>query len=185
MKNNSFLVLSNLNGKTVNRKGLNMVAVSSRSSIRIMVAPPSLSLRLISLSFEVIYFCVISRICYSQMLYSAMLYFPFFGRVCSFRSLLKNFHSLLFSVLDRSSHQRCSIKKGVLKNFAKFTGKHLCQSFFFNKVAGLRPATLLKKRLWHRCFPVNFTKFLRTPFLQNTSGRLLRIRAILNLPFEA
>ena len=33
-----------------------------------------------------------------------------------------------------------------------------------------RPATLLKKRLWHRCFPVNFAKFLRIPFLQNTSG---------------
>ena len=73
----------------------------------------------------------------------------------------------------RSSHQRCSIKKGVLRNFAKFTGKHMCQSLFFNKVAGLRPATLLKKRLWHRCFPVNFAIFLRTPFLQNTSGRLL------------
>ena len=28
---------------------------------------------------------------------------------------------------------------------------------------GLRPATLLKKRLWHRCFPLNFAKFLRTP----------------------
>ena len=37
----------------------------------------------------------------------------------------------------------------------------------------LGSATLLKKRLWHRCFPVNFAKFLRTPFLQNTSGRLL------------
>ena len=33
--------------------------------------------------------------------------------------------------------------------------------------------TLFKKRLWHRCFPVNFAKFLRTPFSQNTSGRLL------------
>ena len=32
---------------------------------------------------------------------------------------------------------------------------------------------MLKKRLWHRCFPVNFVKFLRTPFLQNTSGWLL------------
>ena len=31
---------------------------------------------------------------------------------------------------------------------------------FFNKVAGLRLATLLKKRIWHWCFPVNFTKFL-------------------------
>ena len=41
------------------------------------------------------------------------------------------------------------------------------------KTGSLRPATLLKKRLWHRCFPVNFAKFLRTPFLNNTSGRLL------------
>ena len=50
----------------------------------------------------------------------------------------------------------------------KFTGKHLCQSLFLNKVTGLRPATLLKKSLWHKCFPVNFAKFLRTPFLLNT-----------------
>ena len=35
------------------------------------------------------------------------------------------------------------------------------------------PATLLKKGLWHRCFPVNFAKFLRTTFSQNTSARLL------------
>ena len=27
-------------------------------------------------------------------------------------------------------------EKGVLKNFAKFTAKHLCQSLLFNKVAG-------------------------------------------------
>ena len=61
---------------------------------------------------------------------------------------------------------RCSVKKGVLENFSKFTGKHLRQGLFFNKVAGLRPATLLKKRLWHKWFPVNFAKFLRTPFLR-------------------
>ena len=41
----------------------------------------------------------------------------------------------------RSSHLRCFVNKGVLKSFAKFTGKHLCQSLFFNKVAGLSPAT--------------------------------------------
>ena len=82
---------------------------------------------------------------------------------------------------DRSSHRRCSVRKGVLRNFAKFTGKHLCQRLFFNKVAGLRPATLLKKSLWHRCFPVNFAKFLRTPFLQNTSGRLLLEGLLTNL----
>ena len=55
-------------------------------------------------------------------------------------------------------------KNGVLGNFAKFTGKHLSQSLFFNQVEG---------QLWHRCFPVNFTKFPRTPFLQNTSVWML------------
>ena len=35
--------------------------------------------------------------------------------------------------------------KGVVKNFAKFTGKQLCRSLFFNEVAGLKPATLLEK----------------------------------------
>ena len=51
-------------------------------------------------------------------------------------------------------------KKGILKNFAKFTRKHLCQSLSFNKVAGLRPATLSKKRFCHRRLPVNFMNFL-------------------------
>ena len=37
------------------------------------------------------------------------------------------------------------LKKGVLRNSTKFTGKHLCQSLFFNKVAGLWSATLLKR----------------------------------------
>ena len=53
---------------------------------------------------------------------------------------------------------RCSVKKVF------FTGKYLCRSLFFNKVAGLRPETLLKKRLWHRCFPMNFAKVLGTAF---------------------
>ena len=56
----------------------------------------------------------------------------------------------------RSSQRMCSIDKSVFKTFTKFKGKHLCQSLFFNKVAGLRPA----KSLWHRCFPVNFVKVL-------------------------
>ena len=38
----------------------------------------------------------------------------------------------------RSRRPKVFCKKGVLKNFAKFTGKHLCQSPFFDKVAGLR-----------------------------------------------
>ena len=39
----------------------------------------------------------------------------------------------------RSSHRRCSVRKDLLRNFAKFTGKHQCQKLYFNKVAGLRP----------------------------------------------
>ena len=65
----------------------------------------------------------------------------------------------------RNSYQRCSIKEGFLKNFAKFTGKHLCQSFFLTE--------LLAWVLWQRFFPVNFAKFLRIIFLWNISGRLL------------
>ena len=42
-------------------------------------------------------------------------------------------------VVCRSSHLEMFCEKGVLKNFAKFTGKHLCQGLFFNKGAGHRP----------------------------------------------
>ena len=45
---------------------------------------------------------------------------------------------------SRRSQQRCSVKIGVLRNFAKFTGKHLCQRLFYNKVAGLRPGLFRK-----------------------------------------
>ena len=58
----------------------------------------------------------------------------------------------------RSSHRRCSVRKVVLRNFAKFTGKHLCQSLFFNKAAG-----------WGMCFPVNFCEistFFKTNFFK-------------------
>ena len=48
-------------------------------------------------------------------------------------------------------------------DFVKFTGKCLCQ-----RLPGLRPATLLKKRLWYTYYLVNFVKFLRTPFLTRT-----------------
>ena len=82
----------------------------------------------------------------------------------------------------RSSHQMYSVRKAVLRNFTKFTGKQLCQRLFFYKVGGgLRLATLLKNRLWHRCFPVNFAKLLQTTFLQNTSGRLLTDANLKNL----
>ena len=73
----------------------------------------------------------------------------------------------------RSSRPDGFRQKGILGNVTKLTWKHLRQSLFFlitlqpsgqslffNKVAGL----------WHRFFPVNFRKLLRTPFLENTFG---------------
>ena len=60
---------------------------------------------------------------------------------------------LLFWAENRSSRPDVFCKKVILRSFAKFTGKQLCQSLFFNKVADLR----------HIWFPVNFAKFLRTP----------------------
>ena len=50
----------------------------------------------------------------------------------------------------RSSRPEAFYEKDVLRNFAKFTGKHLCHGLFFNKLAGPRPATLFKKRLWRK-----------------------------------
>ena len=46
--------------------------------------------------------------------------------------------------LLRSSRPEVFCKKVVLRNFAKFTGKHLCQSLFFIKVAGFRQLLLSK-----------------------------------------
>ena len=73
-----------------------------------------------------------------------------------------------FTVQNRSSHQRCSVRKENSKNSQENT----CARVSFLKRA-LKACNFIKKRLWHRCFPVNFAKFLRTPFSQNTSGRLL------------
>ena len=69
-----------------------------------------------------------------------------------------------FLVNFRSSRPEVFSKKRVHKNFAKFTGKHLCQGLFFNKAAGLR-MQFIKKRPWYRCFPVNFAEFLGAPFI--------------------
>ena len=73
----------------------------------------------------------------------------------------------------RSSHQRCSVRKVVLRNFAKFTEKHLRQSLFFNKVTGLRPATLLKKETLAQVFFCEFCEISKNDFFTERLGRLL------------
>ena len=65
-------------------------------------------------------------------------------------------------------------KAGVLKNFEKFSGKHLCQSLFFHKIAGLRTQVFTStQKLWHKCFPVNFMKLSRTLFHRTPPDDLL------------
>ena len=61
----------------------------------------------------------------------------------------------------RSRHRRCFIKKTALKNFTLFSGKQL------------KACNLIKKRLQHKCFPVNIAKFVRTSILKNIWERLL------------
>ena len=68
----------------------------------------------------------------------------------------KNRIQLICDKTLRTIRPEVFCKKGVLRNFAKFMGKHLCQSLFFNKVA------VLKKRLWYRCFPINLWNFSNT-----------------------
>ena len=67
--------------------------------------------------------------------------------------------SLFMGWYPEAATGRCSERKGVLIDFAKLTGKQLCQSPFF-----------YKKKFWQKCFPVKFAKFFKTSFSQNTSS---------------
>ena len=71
-----------------------------------------------------------------------------------------------FTVHTKAVAQRHSVKK-VFLEISQNLQENTCAKAFslINLQAGLRPATLLKKRLWHRCFPVNFAKPLTTRFL--------------------
>ena len=83
--------------------------------------------------------------------------YAFTSKTALFRKNLTVFH-LSSLWLCRGSHWSCSIKKVFLE---------ISQNSQENT---LRLASLLKKRLRHRCFLVNFSKYLRTPFLQISFG---------------
>ena len=55
---------------------------------------------------------------------------------------LRSSKSSLRRFSEASSQRRCSVNKGALKNFTKFTGKHPCQSLFFNKIKKLNKVKL-------------------------------------------
>ena len=57
------------------------------------------------------------------------------------------------------------MKKGALRNFAKFTGKHLCQSLFFNKVAGAASEIQRQKHPLEKCSAVLTKVFFKNPLL--------------------
>ena len=72
----------------------------------------------------------------------------------------------------RSRHWRCSVKKGVFKNFTNLTGKHLSWSLFFIKLQGL-DLQLYQKESPPHVSSLKFAKVLRTPILNNICKRLL------------
>ena len=71
------------------------------------------------------------------------------------------------TLMYRNSLPEVFCKKGVPGNFAKFTGKHLCQSLFFNKVAGLWLAAIKKETL-AQVFSCEFCKIFKNAFFYRT-----------------
>ena len=70
------------------------------------------------------------------------------------------------SIFDQKQPaQRCSVKRCVLKTFAKFTGKHLCQSLFLTKA---ETCNFIKKENPAQMLSCEYCEYSRTTFLQNT-----------------
>ena len=81
-----------------------------------------------------------------------------------------------FPVKSNRSHM--FFKIGVLLKLRKFHCGTPVLEYLFNKVASLKACNFIKKIIQLRCFPVKFAKFLRTSFLQNTSGGSLLLTVI-------
>ena len=98
-----------------------------------------------------------------------------FERFCLYNQFdtLQNSYFEEYSFLRSSSPEVFCIK-GAFKSLAKFTAKHQClaQPHFKYRWTS-QPPTLLKNRLWHSCFSVNFVKFLKISFFHIISERQL------------
>ena len=86
-------------------------------------------------------------------------------------SNLQNRTKWLWRYFSLEAAARGVLWKKVFLKISKNSQKNTCARVSFLIKLQAAPATLLKRDS-HRCFPVNFAKFLRIPFLQNTSGRL-------------
>ena len=87
--------------------------------------------------------CFISEVLHLLLITNKYFKWKHPGSFGSMKSLIKKSFLRTYVLIwlqitkTRSSRPEVFCKKGVLRNFAKFTGKHLWQSLFFNKVAGL------------------------------------------------
>ena len=79
----------------------------------------------------------------------------------------------------RSRRPEVFCKKGILRNFGKFTGKYLCQSLFFNKVTGLS-LQLFKKETLAQVFFCESCEILENTF----SYRAPHVAASVQLPLQ-
>ena len=84
---------------------------------------------------------------------------------------------LQFFQNNRSSHRKYAIKKGLLKYFATFTGKHFCQSLFFDKGKGLRPANKTENLV--QLFSCEFCEIFRNIFFYRKSPVFASLSAFL------
>ena len=75
---------------------------------------------------------------------------------------------LYFGRTVRISHQKCFIKEAVLKNLAISTG-NTCAGVS----SGLKGCNFIKKKLQHRCFPMNIEKLLMLPNSNDICDRML------------
>ena len=70
-----------------------------------------------------------------------------------FEFIKKIFIGLLTSTVSTSNHTKC----------VSLSNQKCNRSLEAAVLRCLMHPTLLKKRLWYRCFPESFVKFLRTP----------------------
>ena len=76
------------------------------------------------------------------------------------------FHSLLYKKRENENRSSCPevFCKKVFLEISQNSQENICPRASFLIKLQAWPATLLKKRLWHRCFAVKFVKLLRMPF---------------------
>ena len=125
-------------------------------------------------------------------LFHSWIFFPIYFFHCIYLNMILHNKRLINSLVNNFSSKwsdcreflticftsEAATGEGVLwknmffKNLAEFTRKHLCQSLFFKKFQA-NACSFIKKDSGTYVFLYFFSKFLRPPFLQNTSGYLL------------